>query len=198
MPATGGASGGGTELAAVPVSDTFTRPDGGLAGTVTEEGDLTWQPFGTYATPSISSQRVVASGWAYALVDTRASDGTLEVVGTFAHDYNQVGLAFRSDGTDNTWDLYVTQAGQWGLRKRGSVNGTVIQGSTGVRFPSSVTVQLQMTGPKLRLSVNGTLLGEVDNPYLQDATAHGLFLYRETGTPHSTTSRSRRRDDRGR
>ncbi|MDD9266039.1 fibronectin type III domain-containing protein [Paenibacillus sp. GCM10023248] len=164
------------------VSDSFTRADGNLGGTITEVGNKTW--IALAGTPTIASN-VVKPGLSngLAVVDAGVSDCSVE-----AKFVNIVAaatrLAFRVTDANNWWFVQgASGTGKYELYKKNAGSYVAVK-SGGISYANNDIVKVVLLGSSIKVFVNGvedTALATTDT-FNQSATQHGLAANSATTT----------------
>lgn len=162
--------------------DTFNRADGVLTGQPTEVGGKTWitRSDGGTATMSavIRGNRAgilsdTAGAILFVLVDVGVADGIYEFdfVSTTVTN-TQIFVPFRVSTVNNCLQLTVTN-GKWTLRKR--VSGTYSNIAVSpVTATAGQRIRIVLTGPSIRVYVNGALALDVIETDHQANTLFGI------------------------
>lgn len=154
-------------------TDSFDRPAGSL--TATDDGKV-WDTWG-FTPWTLTGDGTVtgADGAATTTVDSLSSDGILTAVVATVGTLNRAGLVLRMIDRSNY--LYVVPSTSGYLTLYGRIDNAT---AFSHRFDTNTlsagdTLSVELSGPTVTVSLNGTAIGSRTVPELTDATHHGLF-----------------------
>lgn len=161
--------------------DTFDRPDGNLIGQLTPRGKRPWlsRSDGSAAVKSavIRGGRAgilteTTNAMLFALVDAGTPDGIYEVDFITGEGNSNNVLPFRVQTVNNCLMLIVT-SGKWTLRKRVSGTYTTL-GVSAIAKADGQRIRIVLSGPSIRIYINGALAFAVTETDHMDQTMFGI------------------------